>query len=288
MIECRFLNEGDFVEVVKTMQAGFSDYFVKFKLAQEGYRKKFVMDGVDLNCSVGVFCGGEMAGVVVNASRIRDGLPELYNAGTAVKPEHRRKGCTTMMLDYSLPILRERGFGRYVLEVLAKNDPAISLYKKFGFQATKGLGVFSQTDVRQPVGPTDSVEIRSLTADDVDKKGMFDDCGIAWQNSNDGLRNALREGLPVKIATSRAKGVVNGFGVVHTNGGKVARVCVDEAFRRNGVASSILESMAAMSEKPLNVLNIDMANKGAVALLEANNFKLKLEQHEMELDLRGI
>ncbi len=53
----------------------------------------------------------------------------------AVRPEVRRKGIATHLMTYAMKHMKEYyGAKEYYLEVRVSNTPAISLYKKLGFQ----------------------------------------------------------------------------------------------------------------------------------------------------------
>jgi ribosomal-protein-alanine N-acetyltransferase len=52
----------------------------------------------------------------------------------AVHPRRRRSGLATRLLEHLIDVARSRGASRISLEVREKNQPAQSLYRKFGFE----------------------------------------------------------------------------------------------------------------------------------------------------------
>ena len=58
---------------------------------------------------------------------------ELHIGNIAVAPELRAKGIGAALLEFALEHARESGVALATLEVRMSNDPAISLYHKFGF-----------------------------------------------------------------------------------------------------------------------------------------------------------
>jgi ribosomal-protein-alanine N-acetyltransferase len=85
--------------------------------------------------------------VLVAASRVPDDLPDALGFGCLwaiadeahivtlmVHPDYQRQGLGQLLLTQLLQRARWRGLERATLEVRASNQPAISLYKKFGFQ----------------------------------------------------------------------------------------------------------------------------------------------------------
>jgi len=59
---------------------------------------------------------------------------ECHVGNVAVEETYRRKGIGTLLLKSMLREARERGAIRATLEVRMSNSPAISLYKRHGFQ----------------------------------------------------------------------------------------------------------------------------------------------------------
>ncbi|MBE6571912.1 MAG: ribosomal-protein-alanine N-acetyltransferase [Ruminococcaceae bacterium] len=55
-------------------------------------------------------------------------------ANVAVVPEFRNRGIAKNLIAYATEYAREKSVGKMMLEVRASNTPAISLYKKFGFE----------------------------------------------------------------------------------------------------------------------------------------------------------
>ncbi|MFB2935769.1 ribosomal protein S18-alanine N-acetyltransferase [Aerosakkonemataceae cyanobacterium BLCC-F154] len=61
-------------------------------------------------------------------------LDEAHITIVAVRPDYQHQGLGQAMLLALLSRARQRGLERATLEVKASNQPAISLYQKFGFQ----------------------------------------------------------------------------------------------------------------------------------------------------------
>jgi ribosomal-protein-alanine N-acetyltransferase len=61
-------------------------------------------------------------------------VDEGHITNVAVHPDFRRKGVGKALVSVLLQHTVENGILRHTLEVRASNDPAISLYKKFGFE----------------------------------------------------------------------------------------------------------------------------------------------------------
>lgn len=72
-------------------------------------------------------------GTVVGYAGLHCVLDEGYIANIAVAPEYRRQGVAGELLGVFLRFGRAN-LGFLTLEVRASNEPAISLYRKFGFR----------------------------------------------------------------------------------------------------------------------------------------------------------
>ncbi|MEM2188130.1 MAG: ribosomal protein S18-alanine N-acetyltransferase [Nitrososphaerota archaeon] len=89
--------------------------------------------------------GDEVVGYVM--CRVEHGLSKLdklnmkrlgHIISIAVLPEHRRMGIATALLTKALEILKEEyRCSEAFLEVRVSNDPAISLYRRLGFEVVK-------------------------------------------------------------------------------------------------------------------------------------------------------
>jgi ribosomal-protein-alanine N-acetyltransferase len=76
---------------------------------------------------------GEVVGYVVADSVPNHGRPLGHIKDIAVGPTYRGRGIGAMLLERALDTLRERRARSVKLEVRASNDPALSLYRQFGF-----------------------------------------------------------------------------------------------------------------------------------------------------------
>jgi ribosomal protein S18 acetylase RimI-like enzyme len=84
--------------------------------------------------SIVAFVDGKPAGYVFIAIKDVNGRRLAWNGGTAVLPEFRGLGLAKAMMQEVPAVLREQGVDRAYLEVVVKNDRAISAYRNGGFQ----------------------------------------------------------------------------------------------------------------------------------------------------------
>ncbi|WFS60896.1 ribosomal protein S18-alanine N-acetyltransferase [Pseudodesulfovibrio thermohalotolerans] len=79
---------------------------------------------------IGVRRGGILAGYMA-FSLIADEM-EILNL--AVHPDFRRQGLGEALLARSFEICRQSGIAKSFLDVKVSNDPALALYRKFGYK----------------------------------------------------------------------------------------------------------------------------------------------------------
>jgi len=71
-------------------------------------------------------------------SQHRPGFSHLGRLGMGLDQEYRRQGLGEALLRAALDAAQETGIERVELQVYATNEPAIALYRKFGFE-TEGV-----------------------------------------------------------------------------------------------------------------------------------------------------
>lgn len=139
-LSTRFLSNGDFASIHCAWLEGFGDYAVRFELTEAQLRELIRRRGYVSEASAGVFEGTRLVAFTLNGIGMWSGSPAAYDTGTAVVPEHRRRGLGREMMRMIVPELRARGIGTYVLEVIESNTGAIALYEHEGFEFLKRSG----------------------------------------------------------------------------------------------------------------------------------------------------
>lgn len=286
MISYRKLNKDDFEEYHQALIQAFSDYYVEIKLSMEGLRRMHIIEGVNLDYSVGAFDDGKIVGFTTNA--IDDWLGELtaYDAGTGVIPSFRRRGISNGMFDFILPVLRREGVKQYILEVITENQAAINLYENLGFERQRTLSVLKceKTLVLENIPP--DVEIKLIENPDWNLLESFLSYLPSWQNSIASMKRCVADDSITKaIPGLYLKGELVGYGIVFKNSGNVAQVAVAEEYRRRGFGKCLLRELQKYTDKPLQFSNIDEEASGFLAFLESNDFKVLTRQYEMLLKL---
>jgi ribosomal protein S18 acetylase RimI-like enzyme len=266
--EMRTLTADRFEEVFEAFAAAFSDYLVKFSPDQEALREMLVRRGWVPELSAGAFDHGQLVGFTLNCLDGGTG----YNSGTGVIPSHRRSGLARRLMEYSASLLRNAGAERYLLEVIEANTAAAELYRRCGFEQTRGL----QCWIWEP-SPGSVAGTFDRGQPPWEALPQLWDVQPSWQNSIASLRRARQ---PFTFL-----GNEQAYAVVFPATGELPQLAVSQSHRRQGLGRQLLEAAWAVAGKPLRILNVDDRDEGIAAFLTASGAQKTVRQHEMALAL---
>ncbi len=128
-----------FDEVISCFLSAFEGYFVKLPEDKNYWKKRFIYARVDWELSYGMFDGERLVGFIINAVDNHLGKLTAYNTGTGVLVEYRGKGIVDSLYEHALPLLKQRGIEKCLLEVICENEKAKTVYERIGFQITRTL-----------------------------------------------------------------------------------------------------------------------------------------------------
>jgi ribosomal protein S18 acetylase RimI-like enzyme len=281
LVNCRFLNENDFTAIHHCFQEAFSDYLIAFQLTPVQLQRHILLNGVDLNYSVGCFSDEKMVGFTMNGFGRWDGRPTIYDAGTGVLPGFRRQGLSRAMFDLIFPMCAERGIEQCLLEVITGNEKALNLYENLGYISTRKLLLLEVKGLVRTTHPApDNIEVKELKNPDWDLLRTFWDGNTSWQNSVD----AVRRSSDIKKILGAFSGTeCVGYIVFSTNLGRIAQMAVSKDHRNYGVGSALLIGAQSNSKETesLQVINIDTALEQALNFFGNRGFTEILSQYEM-------
>lgn len=281
--ECRFLDSSYFDPLLETFREAFSDYVLPFNMDATRFKNHLNLNAVDLNRSVGCFEQEQMVGFSLNGFGDWKGKTTVYDAGTGVIPNRRRRGASMAMFDFMVPVFRDAGIEQYLLEVITHNEPAVNLYKKLGFHIEREL-VFMEAKSLEQTRLNDEFELRKITAAELIRLKEFWDARPSWQNSNEAIERS--EQLKT-ILGAFVDGECVGYAVFSTGRGRVAQFAVDNRFRGKGIGSRLLAQIRTemQPDAAMRVINLDKSLTDTQHFFEARGFKQVLAQYEMTLPL---
>lgn len=95
--------------------------------SRNSYEELYVLDSVDIWVAR---IGDELVGYML----LQYQADEMEVHTFAVKPERRREGIGTKLMDHAMDEARGRGVKYIYLQVRPSNEAAANLYRRFGFQ----------------------------------------------------------------------------------------------------------------------------------------------------------
>lgn len=278
-IDLRFLRKEDFSTIHKTFLEAYSDYIVKFQLTETQLENHIAQNAVRLEKSIGAFAAEKMIGVTLNGVGFWNGKKTVYDAGTGVIPKFRRKGAGRAMFDFMMPSFKEKGIEQLLLEVISSNENALRLYKKIGFEETRRLIFFEQSEDFAPK-KTENIEIREIENADWNLLETLRDVKPSWQNSNESIERML---TAKTILGAYLEEKLVGYGVVFLRSGTIVQLAVDKNYRRRGIASTIIgEIRKRVAENTkLRISNVDECTEGIGKFMQKCGFREFISQFEM-------
>ena len=252
--------------------AGFSDYVVPMHLDAAALRAHVYANDIDLARSPVATVGGEPAAFALVGIRGAD----AWIGGMATVPGHRRRGLAAALLDAAAARAAEAGCERLWLEVVDTNTPAVTLYRRAGFEVVRDLVVWTL-----PAGAAEAVALPLAEAEARAWIAEHRDRREPWQRADASLER-LRAG------GERHAGV----GVVHDGGLRAAAVCSEEASRVTVLQAAALDAEAAsrLLRGASGGRSLTLANAPADGILSAAlpglGATVHARQHEMRRPLR--
>ena len=243
--------------------------------------------GVQYDCSVGAYDGDRIVGVTCVGLDDWQGEWAAFDSGTGIIPQFRGQGVAKGMFDFVLPRLRERGVTRFLLEVLQPNEAAIRAYTKAGFRITREFACY--TLLTESFTPAKSsgvnFDVRVIDKADVQSYKTLVDWHPSWENSFSGMDRIgdtlIRLGA---FHEDRLVGVLVYYPLLNW----LMSLVVDGAYRRQGIASRLLESLLERIPKELDkikITNVDRSDGAMLSFFEKSGAAWEIDQYEMDLSI---
>jgi ribosomal protein S18 acetylase RimI-like enzyme len=236
-------------------------------------------NGFNAALSAGAFTEGKLRGFILNGIREYRGMLTAYDGGTGVTPEYRKRGFVKGAFAFCLPLLKTAGVKAYVLEVIESNEPALRLYKSFGFTALRELVCYRIK--RDKLKAADAgVRITDAAAVGSDAVAFWD-YSPTWQNTFDSVNAVSGQ---CAAAVMEQNGETAGYGIINTKSGNVYQLAVESGSRGTGMGSRLLRTLAHQTEAEyISLLNVDLSCGSMLGFLEKLGFEEYVRQYEMEL-----
>ncbi len=237
-------------ELLAVFNYSFSDYVVPFSLTKEVLISKIAEQKLDMNLSAGAFEEGRLVGFIIQSEKTENGEKIIYNGGTGVIPESRRKGLVRKMYDFIIPVLQERNANALLLEVIEGNQNAIRAYENLGFTIVRRLLCF-KGNIRHAEGNTE-IAVKTLKDFQWDVLRSFWDIEPSWQGSV-----FVLEPMPenyITLGAYQGEQLV-GYIIYGTASRKIYQIAVDKNYRNQGIGTRLFSAVLEKNGGQAVILN---------------------------------
>lgn len=124
---------------VEAYNRGFEGYFYDQTKDMDSFSKRFGLEDLSPEYSVVAYYEGRPAGIVLSGIKKVNGEMVAWNGGTGVAKELRGKGAGKKLMNAVMDLYRENDVRYATLEAISRNESAIELYKKLGYDVKKRL-----------------------------------------------------------------------------------------------------------------------------------------------------
>jgi len=274
-------------QVHRAFLEAFADYAMDAGgTTEERMLLRMRKNAVDYDLSPGLYDGDRLVGFTLIGIDMWGGRLTAYDAGTGITPSFRKRGWARKMFDHALPALRERGVGRFALEVLQQNEPAIAAYRKSGFETVRELHCFI-ADAEALRALPDSTDLRIEPIDAPRFHALTDEA--AWVPSFEN-RFAAVDAIPdqVTILGAWRGGECVGAVAYSPPLNWLLSLLVCRGARRRGVGRALVRHLAhnlPEAATRLAALNVDGGDVGMQTFFTELGFEPLVDQYEMAREL---
>lgn len=282
MLKIRPAAECGFDVLVRTINAGYADYFTPVHFTRATYDFFVRSHGIDLERSV----VAEEDGVPVGIAQLAHRGAEGWVAGVAVVPSRRRQGIGRRLM----AAIRENAvlarLQRLRLEVISQNTAAMALYENSGWRLGRELLVWYRP-AEQGVLPIPRELLQA-----VDPAELLENCfhwhdqTPCWQRSRETLRHYL------KIGCQGWAIVREGRPVAYLLGGRpvagqlhLLDVAVDPSVGIRSAGRPLIQALHLKYQDTTTQLLNEPVESHLNPLFAAMAYRVKYRQYEMFLDL---
>ncbi|PCJ65293.1 MAG: GNAT family N-acetyltransferase [Bacteroidetes bacterium] len=268
--------------ILETFNLSFSDYFVPLQLTEEQFLSKLKVDKIDLNLSVGVFENNKLIAFMLHGVDNVNESKVIYNGGTGVLPKNRGQNLTSKMYQFILPLLKQQHVDYLQLEVILQNTPAITSYKKSGFEITRELLCYRGALKKLDSNP--SIEVKLLTNYNWKLLESFWDISPSWQNS----KKVTGEQKDINISLGAyLEDKLIGYAIYDPMNKRLQQIAVDKEYRRQKIATTLVNFLTENKGNKLSVINVDKRSEASNSFLSKIGLKNYINQVEMKFELIG-
>ena len=269
-------------DVRTAFNGAFSDYRVNFQFQPRDFKirlhNKLNIDP-DLSCLA--LYEEAVIGFALHSQNTYQGDHVVYNGGTGIIPEMRRRGVASLLLEQCGENFKNRGFRTWLLEAIETNNAAIRLYDQMGFYPQQRLLCFKRI---HPVPGQSSQKgldyaIQESSDWSFDELKSLDDFETSFIDSWEQIK---RDHSKETLLEARSGAELIGYLVFQAHLGRISRLAVKKSHRQKRVATHLLAKCDQLCPgKALTLMNIPEKEEGMKLFLEKTGFQHQITQVEM-------
>lgn len=279
-LEFKTLENTGTSDILDCFNLAFSDYKVPTKLALSQLENKIMSENILKEYSIGAFDNGRLVGFILHGYDLVNNREALYNAGTGVIPEYRGQKITERMYAFGIPGFKAAGIKDIYLEVITDNLPAVTVYKRIGFQTIRTVDCYRGNISAE----NKEIEPVACIIESCDWAALqnFWDFKPTWQNS---VKTILRNKANLEMWCIRKEDEIKGYLVYIPDRKRIQQFAVHPDSRRKKFASSLFNHIASLHGTDVGVINVDENNEVVRFFLHSLGLEDYLQQFEMRLTL---
>lgn len=238
-MDCAALPASNFslTDLVKLLNRGFEEYFIPIRFTADLFSTMLRKDGIDLAESRILMVDDQACGIALIAPRPAVHTSRLAAMGITREMRGRRAG--TWFMEQLVRDACERGEHAMVLEVIEQNEPAVKLYRNYGFQNVRRLVGYvhrSQSAEKTEGNNLHEIDLQVMS-------GLIAQDGLAdlpWQLSAESITRMKPP--PHAFRSGRAYIVLSNPEAEHV---VIWSLLVEQGARGNGLGTTLLKQVTA-------------------------------------------
>ena len=169
-------------DLARLLNQGFEEYFIPIHFTDSTFLNILRKDGIDLSVSRVLLADERPCGIALVAPRPARHASRLAAMGIARETRGKRAG--SWLMKRLVDEARERGDREMVLEVIEQNEPAVRLYRNYGFEHVRRLiGCIRREAKEAAVSDLQNIDLPEL-AQLISQHGLPD---LPWQVSGESI-----------------------------------------------------------------------------------------------------
>ncbi|SDL79538.1 Acetyltransferase (GNAT) family protein [Salinimicrobium catena] len=257
-------------DIVECLLSAFSNYFVQLPSEVYYWEDRFKAARVDLTLSFGMFDEDKLVGFIINGIDHHNGKLTAFNSGTGVLPAYRGKAVVDQLYEHAIPLFKERGVEKCMLEVIQENERALKVYKRIGFDISRSLTAWKGSLEND----NSRYDLKEVNFQEILDKGLYRSELYSWDNMAEAV--LLSEANKKSYLVSDKNGELKGYFTIGANG-MVAQVFAVEKKHH----SEVVKSIAGVSPE-VRFGNIPLERQKLIGSLQKLGFENTVNQYEME------